>query len=73
MRPTSCHRGRELEDAHDAGDAGELAATIARRTREPGVIRVICPPFVCLARSATRSPADPPATSRSARRTSTTS
>ncbi len=30
-------------------DAGELAATIARRTRAPGVIRVICPPFVCLA------------------------
>jgi triosephosphate isomerase len=30
-------------------DAGELAATIAARTEEPGVIRVICPPFVCLA------------------------
>jgi triosephosphate isomerase len=30
-------------------DAGELARTIAARTREPGVIRVICPPFVCLA------------------------
>jgi len=30
-------------------DAGELARTIAGRTREPGVIRVICPPFVCLA------------------------
>jgi triosephosphate isomerase len=30
-------------------DAGELAATIAGRTREAGVIRVICPPFVCLA------------------------
>jgi triosephosphate isomerase len=30
-------------------DAGELAATIAARTREPGVTRVICPPFVCLA------------------------
>jgi triosephosphate isomerase len=29
-------------------DAGELAATIAARTREPGVTRVICPPFVCL-------------------------
>ncbi len=29
-------------------DAGELAATIARRTREPGVRRVICPPNVCL-------------------------
>jgi triosephosphate isomerase len=30
-------------------DAGELAATIAARTEEPGVTRVICPPFVCLA------------------------
>ena len=30
-------------------DAGELAATIAARTEEPGVIRVICPPYVCLA------------------------
>jgi triosephosphate isomerase len=30
-------------------DAGELAATIARRTNEPGVVRVLCPPFVCLA------------------------
>lgn len=30
-------------------DAGELASTIAARTREPGVTRVICPPFVCLA------------------------
>jgi triosephosphate isomerase len=30
-------------------DAGELASTIARRTREPAVSRVICPPFVCLA------------------------
>jgi triosephosphate isomerase len=29
-------------------DAGELASTIAARTREPGVTRVICPPFVCL-------------------------
>jgi triosephosphate isomerase len=29
-------------------DAGELARTIAGRTREAGVIRVICPPFVCL-------------------------
>jgi triosephosphate isomerase len=31
------------------GDAGELATTIAARTREPGVTRVICPPYVCLA------------------------
>jgi triosephosphate isomerase len=30
-------------------DAGELAATIAARIREPDVVRVICPPFVCLA------------------------
>ena len=29
-------------------DAAELAATIARRTAEPDVTRVICPPFVCL-------------------------
>ncbi len=30
-------------------DAAELAVTIASRTREAGVTRVICPPFVCLA------------------------
>ena len=30
-------------------DAGELARTIDARTRVPGVIRVLCPPFVCLA------------------------
>jgi triosephosphate isomerase len=30
-------------------DAGELARTIAARTRAPGVTRVICPPFVALA------------------------
>ena len=30
-------------------DAGELAVTIAGRTRVPSVTRVICPPFVCLA------------------------
>jgi triosephosphate isomerase len=30
-------------------DAGELATTIASRTRVQGVTRVICPPFVCLA------------------------
>src|SRR5262245_14133815 len=29
-------------------DAGELARTIAGRTRETDVTRVICPPFVCL-------------------------
>jgi len=30
-------------------DAGELARMIATRTRESGVIRILCPPFVCLA------------------------
>lgn len=30
-------------------DAGELARTIASRTQEPGVTRVICPPFVSIA------------------------
>ena len=30
-------------------DAGTLARTIASRTREAGVTRIICPPFVCLA------------------------
>ena len=30
-------------------DAGELARTIAARTRVDGVTRVLCPPFVCLA------------------------
>jgi triosephosphate isomerase len=30
-------------------DAGDLARTIVARTREPGVTRVICPPYVCLA------------------------
>ncbi len=30
-------------------DAGELARTIGARTRVPGVLRVLCPPFVCLA------------------------
>jgi triosephosphate isomerase len=30
-------------------DAGELARTIAARTRADGVTRVICPPYVCLA------------------------
>ncbi len=31
------------------GDAGELARTIAARTRVDGVVRILCPPFVCLA------------------------
>ena len=30
-------------------DAGELARTIASRTAESEVVRVLCPPFVCLA------------------------
>jgi len=30
-------------------DAGALARTIASRTQEAGVTRVICPPYVCLA------------------------
>jgi triosephosphate isomerase len=30
-------------------DAGALARTIAARTNDPDVVRVICPPFVCLA------------------------
>ena len=29
-------------------EAGDLAATVAARSNEPGVVRVICPPFVCL-------------------------
>ena len=29
-------------------DAGQLAATIAGRIAEPGVVRIICPPFVSL-------------------------
>jgi triosephosphate isomerase len=29
-------------------DAGQLARTIAGRTREPDVVRVICPPYPCL-------------------------
>lgn len=41
-------------------DAGELARTIASRTREAGVIRVICPPFVCLAPVAEAMAAEDP-------------
>ena len=41
-------------------DAGELARTIAGRTREAGVIRVICPPFVCLAAVAEAVAGDDP-------------
>ncbi len=41
-------------------DAGELARTIASRTREAGVIRVICAPFVCLATVAEAMAAEDP-------------
>src|SRR6187200_2855367 len=41
-------------------DAGELARTIASRTRAPGVTRVICPPFVCLAAVGTALAEDDP-------------
>jgi triosephosphate isomerase len=47
MRPIIVAANWKMHTA--PADAGELAATIARRTREPGVVRVICPPFVCLA------------------------
>jgi triosephosphate isomerase len=30
-------------------DAGQLAALIASRTNDPDVVRVLCPPYVCLA------------------------
>jgi triosephosphate isomerase len=39
-------------------DAGELARTIAARTREPGVIRVICPRSSASPPSGTRWPSD---------------
>jgi triosephosphate isomerase len=43
------------------GDAADLARTIASRTREADVIRVICPPYVCLAPVAEAlADADPP-------------
>jgi triosephosphate isomerase (TIM) len=41
-------------------DAGELARSIAGRTRVPGVTRVICPPFVCLAAVGTALADDDP-------------
>jgi triosephosphate isomerase len=40
-------------------DAGELAVTIARRTHEPDVVRVLCPPYVCLAPVRDALAADP--------------
>jgi triosephosphate isomerase len=39
-------------------DAGDLARTIALRTRVDGVTRVLCPPFVCLAAVAAALRAD---------------
>ena len=53
-------------------DAGDLARTIAARTREAGVTRVICPPFVCLA-AVRDALAERTRTSASAPRTSITS
>ena len=47
MRPVIIAANWKMHTTPD--DAGELARTIASRTREPDVIRVICPPYVCLA------------------------
>src|SRR5512136_1724505 len=47
MRPVIIAANWKMNTTPD--DAGELAAQIAGRIREPDVIRVICPPFVCLA------------------------
>jgi triosephosphate isomerase len=46
MRPVIIAANWKMNTTPD--DAGELARTIAGRTREPHVVRVICPPFVCL-------------------------
>ncbi len=46
MRPVIIAANRKMNTP--PADAGELAATIAARTEEPGVVRVICPPYVCL-------------------------
>ena len=46
MRPVVIAANWKMNTA--PADAGELARTIAGRIREPGVVRVICPPFVCL-------------------------
>jgi triosephosphate isomerase len=46
MRPVIVAANWKMNTTPD--DAGELARTIAGRTRETGVTRVICPPFVCL-------------------------
>lgn len=47
MRPIIVAGNWKMHTTPD--DAGELAARIGARTREAGVIRVLCPPFVCLA------------------------
>jgi len=47
MRPVVVAANWKMHTGPD--DAGELARTIARRTAEPSVVRVICPPFVRLA------------------------
>jgi triosephosphate isomerase len=47
MRPVVIAANWKMNTTPD--DAGELARTIASRTRVQGVTRVICPPFVCLA------------------------
>jgi len=47
MRPVIIAANWKMNTTPD--DAGALARTIASRTRQPGVMRVICPPFVCLA------------------------
>jgi triosephosphate isomerase len=47
MRPVIIAANWKMNTA--PADAGQLAATIAARTEEPDVVRVICPPYVCLA------------------------
>ena len=47
MRPVIIAANWKMNTTPD--EAGELAAAIAEATREPEVLRVICPPFVCLA------------------------
>jgi triosephosphate isomerase len=47
MRPVIIAANWKMNTTPD--DAGQLAREIAARTREADVVRVICPPFVCLA------------------------
>ena len=61
----------QLEDAHDAGRCRRAGPHDRGTDARAGVIRVICPPFVCLARGPRR--ARRRRTSASAPRTSTTS